>query len=221
MKKSILFLCLIGTSSHAALVSLTPGTISGGVATTLTFTDGNITLSGFIGSVATAFNNNPTRLGIPGTNANAFNDPDTNPNNGNEQKLQFAFNSTSGLTMFMWDFSRADGPGADSGVSITGFSADPGASFSGNVAGISSTYSAGILRFNIPGATFADADGIITFSNPGASSGQTLLLKVTDEDQAGAQLAITGIQYDNAVPEPSSLLLPALAGLALAVRRRR
>ena len=111
------------------IVSLSPAQING-QAKAASFANDDVTLVPLIGTTPATFNSLAARLGIPGTNANAFNDPDTNPDNGNEQKLRFVFAPHAGLTGLSWDWSRADGPGSRSGVTITGFTADPGATFS-------------------------------------------------------------------------------------------
>ncbi|MDQ8191562.1 PEP-CTERM sorting domain-containing protein [Roseibacillus persicicus] len=219
--KYTLALSLTGlVSLPAAVVTLSTPDINGGVSTTSSFSDGNLTLTPLQGTSAATFNAHGIRLGIDdfGTNANSFNDPDTDPNNGNEEKLQFDFAPTVGLSSISYDFSRADGTGANDGVIISGFTADPGVTFSISNANLFAVYNAGSVRLNLPGSLF---DGTETFINfdPAASAGQTLLLSVTDTTQAGAQLAIRSISYDT-IPEPSSTALLALGGLALLRRRR-
>lgn len=192
-------------ASQAVLVSLTPDLINLGNSATTNYTDSSVTLTPLIGSTPATFNTNAGRLGIDdqGTNAQAFNDPDTDPNNGNEEKLRFEFQPGAGLTQIGWDFSRADGATIDDGVTITGFTQDPLASFSGNTAGFPAiNYDAltGTLQFGVPVVpAFSNDDGFIDFGNPVASSGATLELKVTDTDQSGAQLAITLIVYQDDV----------------------
>lgn len=212
-------------STQADIVTLTPGDINGGDTNTAMFDDGSLQLVPLIGNTPTTFNANASRLGVDGngTNANAFNDIDTDPNNDNDERLSFSFAATAGLTQLSWDFSRADG--ANSGVFITGFSSDPGASFSGNTGGFSSVFDAltGTLSFELPNPPgFSDNDGFLDLSNPFASAGQKLELRVIDLDLAGAQLAITSISYDNnVVPEPTSFLVVASCCSACFVRRKR
>jgi hypothetical protein len=192
---------LIAAPALALVVDLTPGQINGNDTNTASFTDGMITLTPFVGDTQSTFNPSSVRLGIDGTgtNANAFNDPDVDPNNGNEEKLQFQFASGVGLSRIAYDFSRADGPGLDDGVIITGFLVDPQVSFSISNPTLFANYAAGRLRLNIPGGLFSGTAVDINFGVPSASAGQTLLLSVTDTTQAGAQLAITGISYDDDV----------------------
>ncbi len=178
---------LIAAPALALVIDLTPGQINNGDTNTASFTDGKITLTPFVGETQSTFNANAERLGIDGTgtNANAFNDPDVDPNNGNEEKLQFEFDATVGLSRIAYDFSRADGPGLDDGVIITGFLVDPQVSFSVDNPNLFGNYAAGRLRLNIPSGLFNGNDVDINFGVPSASAGQTLLLSVTDTTQAG------------------------------------
>lgn len=221
MKCSLFIAGLLTTASQAVITTLTPGTISGLNTATASYSDLNVTLTPFIGSTPATFNANATRLGVDdqvGTNANAFNDIDIDPSNGNEEKLRFAFSPTVGLSSIAYDFSRSDGPGANDGVIITGFTADPGITFSISNASLFAVYSAGSVRINIPGSLFNGTETFINF-DPNASRGQTLNMTVTDSTQAGAQLAIRSIAYD-VVPEPTISLLGGLGFLALFRRRR-
>lgn len=198
----------------SAEVILTPATINGGSSATTQYSDANVTLTPLQAGTPATFNANAVRLGIDdfGTNANAFNDPDTNPNNGNEEQLRFAFAANAGLRTLSWDFSRADGPDTQSGVNISGFAFDPRVSLTG--AGTSpATYNAstGTLNIQLSGSAFVDPDGVLTL-DPGASAGQTLLMTVTDTTQAGAQLAVTGISYEDNVTTKAPVItqdLPA------------
>jgi hypothetical protein len=213
-------------SASASIVTLTPGDINGEDTNTAVFDNGDVIMRALIGGAAATFNGNAARLGIDdqGTNANGFNDPDTDPNNGNEEMLEMAFSSTAGLTQMSWDFSRA------ANIEISGFLSDPGASFSGQFQDpngvepdLSATYDAlsGTLSFALPfNIAFGNNDGFLDLANAAASAGATLTLKVTDVNEAGAQLAITSISYDNNVPAPAGAALLAGAGLFVARRRR-
>ncbi len=201
----------VTTSALSVEITLTPGDINGLDTNTTSFSTGSgigspgdLTLTPLIGNTPATFNDNATRLGIDdqGTNAAAFNDPDTDPNNGNEEKLRFEFGS-AGLTQIDFDFARADGGTADDGLTITGFLADPGVTVS--VPEFTPVFDAlsGDLFLELPvGISFVSPDVSIFFGNPSASEGQTLELRVTDTDQAGAQFPITLIAYEDS---PSSL----------------
>lgn len=198
-------LSLLGfaVTAQAVVINLDPLTITGGDSSTASFSDGEITLTPLQAGVPATFNEaagGQARLGIDdfGTNINAFNDPDTDPNNGNEEQLRFEFSATSALANIVYDFSRADGPGDNDGVIITGFNADPLITFSVDNPNLFSVYDAGsgTARLNIPGSLFNGTDVVVDFTNFEASRGETLLMSVTDTTQAGAQLAITGIGYD-------------------------
>lgn len=207
----------------AQTVDLLPSDINLGDTTTSVFSDGALTLTPFIGDTQDTFNANAVRLGIDdnGSNNNAFNDPDTDPTNGNEERLIFDFEETFGLTRIAYDFSRADGPGDSDGVIISGFLSDPGVTFSLDDPDLFSVYDDvnGTVRLNIPGSLFDGNDIDVNF-DVAASAGQTLELSVTDTTQAGAQFAITGISY-SAVPEPAAATTLALLGLVGLCFRRR
>lgn len=216
----------VAAVASASIVTLTPDVINGGDTNTSVYDNSEIRLSALIGGAAATFNASGARLGIDdqGTNANAFNDPDTDPNNGNEEMLQMEFVSNTGLTQMSWDFSRAQT------VTISGFLADPGASFSGQFSDpngvepdLSATFDAiaGALTFSLPfNISFGNNDGFLDLANAAASAGATLTLKVTDDSQAGAQFALTSLSYDNAVPAPAVLGVIGAAGI-LGTRRRR
>ncbi|QEG23405.1 PEP-CTERM sorting domain-containing protein [Mariniblastus fucicola] len=218
----------MAVAAMADEVNLLPGDISQGSTDTSFFTDGTISLTPFIGNTQDTFNNNAVRLGIDSTgtaNANAFNDSDTDPGNGNEERLTFGFVANAGLTRIAYDFSRADGTGPEDGVIISGFLSDPGVTFSVSNANLFAEYDAvaGSVRINIPGSLFNGNDVDINF-DAASSNGQLLSMSVTDTDQAGAQFAITGIGYENqisAVPEPATGACITLFGLAAFTRRRR
>ncbi|MBX2850521.1 MAG: PEP-CTERM sorting domain-containing protein [Phycisphaeraceae bacterium] len=216
---------LVLATASASAVTLTPTDIHGGDTNTVSFSDGNLTLTPLLGGAATTFNSAAGRLGADpaGTsNANGFSDPDTTVGNANDETLTFQFASGFGLSGLSWDFARADGPNAESGVFISGFTADPLAVISGPQAGVNTvTYfgGTGTLQIELPLANFANPDNFITFGNLAASDGQTLVLSVSDTTEAGALFPITTVSYD-VVPEPSSLGLIGLGGLLIARRRR-
>ncbi len=194
------------TGANAAIVTLTPDQINGEDTTTASFSNADVTLTPQVGGVDSTFNGGAARLGIDGTgsNANAFNDQNTTAGDADDESLVIAFAANAGLAGLSWDFSRADGPLPTDGVNISGFLADPGASFTGD-AGVVATYAAGVLNLQLSGAEFKNPDTFLTLAVPGASAGQTLVLTVNDSTQANAQLAITSFSYDDdtvAVPEP-------------------
>jgi hypothetical protein len=210
--------------SDAKTVTLLPSDINGGDTNTASFSNAHITLTPFIGSTQDTFNANATRLGIDnnGTNNNAFVDPDTDPNNDNDERLQFIFAADAGLSQIQWDFSRADGD-APSGINISGFIADPVATLSGAVTtSPPPVYDAGTgtLNFQMTGTDFGNPPGFVDLANPSASFGQTLWMRVVDTDQVAPQLAIESISYV-VIPEPSALLLGGLAVLGLVRFERR
>ena len=221
-------LALAGVAG-AELINLTPADINGGDTTTAQFSDGDLTLTPYVGGVQNTFNNNAVRLGIDGTgtNVNAFNDPDQIAGNANDETLVFEFSATSGLTQISYDFSRARGPLATDGITISGFLFDPMATLVGpasatDQSSVSYNAGTGTLQLIIGGGDFV-GDDVTLQLNSSPSTGQTLTLEVHDSVQAGAQFAITGIQYNNAstIPEPTSVALLGLAGLPLITRRRR
>lgn len=221
---SIVVLAAVSAGASAQIVTLTPDQINGLDTNTASFNNGDVEMIPLVGNTPSTFNAGGARLGIDGqgTNNNAFNDPDTIANNGNEEKLQMTFAETAGLTQISWDFSRAEL------IEITGFSADPGASFSGRnfdpngvFPDLSATYDSmtGTLAFALPfNIGFGPDLGFLDLANADASAGETLTLMVTDTNNPGGQLAIRSISYDSAVPAPASLA--ALLGFGVVGTRR-
>ena len=216
----------LSSAATAEVITLTPDLINLGDSSTTLFSNADLTLTPLIGASPATFNDNGGRLGIDdqGTNGQAFNDPDTDPNNGNEEGLQFEFASNAGLTQIAWDFSRAET------ITISGFLADPGASFSGQffdpngvVPDLSALYDSGsgTLTFSLPfNIAFGGNQGFLDLSNAAASAGATLFLTVTDTNEAGAQLAIRSLSYENAVPAPGTAAIALLVAGTFAGRRR-
>ena len=212
----------VASSSEATTITLTPTDIHGDDTNTASFTDGNLTLTPTIGAGPTTFNGNPARLGVDGvgTNNNAFNDPDTDPNNGNEEILTYEFATDVGLSQIAYDFSRADGPGAADGVVFTGLLSNPNVTFSVSDPNLFAVYDVGTqsVRLNIPGQLFGGALVEVNFA-PSASAGQTLTMTTIDTTQAGAQLAIRSISY-TVIPEPTTATIAGIALVVGLVRRR-
>lgn len=218
---------LLPLGVNAATVTLTPSDIHGDDTTTTQFSNAFLTITPFIlgATTPTTFNADPARLGIDGngTNNGAFNDPDTIIGNDGEEGFTLSFVSTAGLSQISWDFSRFrldnDGLG---GVLITGFLADPMPVLSG-VGGFDTSFDAATGTLRIISGGFSEDDTFLDL-NPAASAGQTLTFSVNDTTQAGGQLAVTSITFDDdvvAIPEPSSALLLGLVGFAGLLRRKR
>lgn len=187
--------------ASAAVVTLTPPDINQGDTNTTSYSDANVTLTPFIGATPATFNDGANWLGIDdqsGTNPNSFNDIDTDPDNGNEEQLQMVFQANAGLSQITWQWSRADGP--DGGVEISGFTGNPCASLGGVAEGLPVTYNdvTKTLRFEIPAGLWSGNTGSVNLADTGASQGATLMVKVFDADQAGAQLSISSLSYDDA-----------------------
>jgi hypothetical protein len=175
------------------------------------------------------FGGNDLRFGIfGGTNNAAIDDGDGVLGGADAESLGILLNADNNimgnvgaLQSLSWDFSRADGPAADSGVFISGFLADPMAVLSGAVSNSSVDYSAGTLRLDLGATDFGNPDGTVTLGNLAASAGQSLNITIADSTQGFPQIAITNIEALSVVPEPTSLALLAFGFAGLAVRRRR
>ncbi|MEO0529836.1 MAG: hypothetical protein AAF266_04575 [Planctomycetota bacterium] len=226
-----LAVALVGAALPAGATPMTttlsPEDINGADSNTISFADSGVTLTPLQAGTPATFNGGTARLGIDdfGTNVNAFNDPDTDPNNGNEEELRYEFATNTGLSQLVYDFSRADGDGPDDGVVFSGFVSDPGVTFSIGGAPVSeidlfAVYDAGAgsVRLNIPGRLFGGTQYEVNF-DPAASAAQTLLMRTTDTTQGGAQLAIRSISY-TVLPEPTAFAPFAVAAAGLAARVR-
>jgi hypothetical protein len=222
-----------GTYSNADMITGADlGGVAGGAADlgistfTTTAQNGLLTITG-----SGNFGGNDVRFGVfGGTNNAAFDDGDGVLGGADAESLAIALNADTNISgnvgalqSLSWDFSRADGPAADSGVFISGFLADPMAVLSGGVANSSVDYSAGTLRLNLAGADFGNTDGVVTLSNLAASAGQNLNLTIADSTQGSPQIAITNLEAVSftSVPEPTSLVLFSFGFAGLAIRRRR
>jgi hypothetical protein len=188
---------------------------------------GTVSISAYFGDTAAVPNalinsNNLNFFGVNSqltlagdNNVNAINDRDGILGGADQERLQLVLDSGYGLSGITWNFSRADGPLATDGVSISGFAFNPGATFSGGISG-TPTFSGGVLNFQI--STFNGTVNTITFANPAASYGATLEIIVADSTQSGAQFASRTFTV---VPEPSSMALIALGVGAMVAARKR
>lgn len=214
--------------ANAATINLTPTDVSGVDTNTAQFSDGQLTITPFVhdgtGFVQDTFNGNAARLGIDnnGTNNNAVADNDDVVGNAGDEAFEYAFSPTAGLSKITYDFSRAFAAGTNDGVVFTGFRSNPNVTFSIVEPDLFAIWEAAssTLRLNIPGRLFGGAQVDINFNNVNASVGETIFMTVNDTSQAAPQLAIRGISYD-IVPEPASLSIVCLAGIAMLVRRKR
>ncbi len=190
-------------AADAAPVKITGPTI---VDRAVPFSDGSITISPFgPGGVPVSFGPGANFLGpLGGSNDNGVDDVDGNPLTTNDQeRLDVTLAPGVGLTQFEYAYTRANP------VLITGFSADPLASFGlnpgnsgslafdsgNNVLAIFQLYNAGTSQLN--------------FGNSIATAGQTLSFTVSDYNQTGPQLAFSSFTYDT----PSTLLPGDVDGL--------
>ena len=110
---------------------------------------GPVTISAFLGETEVTPNSfinngNLTFLGINSTSltndngVNSINDVDGVVGGGDQERMRLEIDTGYYLTNLTWAWSRADGPLPTDGVSISGFSSDPGVVFSGGTAGIRS-----------------------------------------------------------------------------------
>ena len=198
------------------------------------FNFGAATVSAFFGSSASTPNAlinsaNPAYLGVnssafpPDGNVNAINDRDGVAGGADQERLRIELQNRHGLARLTWQWSRADGPLATDGVSISGFHADPQAVFSGGIGAAAPVYSTGRLTFQI--SAFNGNVNTVTFANPAASSNATLEITVADSTQAGPQFALRSLSFRHfnrppvatnltlTVPLGGSATLHVLAGL--------
>jgi hypothetical protein len=185
---------------------------------------GQVVVSAFLGDTAVTPNAqinsaNLSFLGVAGgANANSIDDADGIFGGADQERLRLTLDSGYGLSQLSWQYSRADGPLATDGVSISGFLSDPGASFTGGLSTNAPTYSGGVLNFQPvwTGATLQT----VSFANLIASDGAILEIVVADSTQGNAQFTATEFQLA-VVPEPSTFALLGLGAAGLFLARRR
>lgn len=224
MKKTLFALGLLSGVSTAATIV---GSDTAGTVGAYTTADTLVTLTPYteIGTPTVGSMNAGGFIGVNGgTNNNAVDDGDgLSTTLGDREALDLTFDPTVGFSRIAFAFSRADGPSSIDGITISGFTADPGVSVLDPVGApfvdVRWDSGSGTVYAEISGAQFNGTDRTLVFSNHFASAGNTLRLTVTDTTQGAPQAAIRSISYE-VVPEPSVALLGALGLLGL-VRRRR
>jgi len=186
------------------------------------FNYGPATLSAFFGAAASTPNAlinsaNLSYLGVNSSavptdsNANAINDRNGAAGGTDQERLRITLQNRHGLARLTWQWSRADGPLATDGVSISGFNSNPGAVFSGGISAANPIYSSGKLTFQI--TAFNGTVNTITFTNPAASSNATLEITVADSTQATPQFAMTSLSFMNLNQSPVAPVIPMSVSL--------
>lgn len=216
-------LVVIGVATSCGdAASIAPGDLTDGDAT-YTTPDGKVTLTPFAaGGGAGTLGVAGCCFGVTGgTNNVAVTDGDGDPlTTADREALDIALAADAYLTDLNFIFTRANGPNADDGIEISGFSANPGASLDAGAAGdgVTTTYSSGTLYVN-HGWRGGNVT-TVSFSNSLASFGQTITIGANDSDETASQAALNGIGYQ-AIPEPTTFLLAGVALVALAGGRKR
>ena len=190
------FLTAIAVMSLSIVAQAQPVTITGADTMDVVgaFTDGVITITPRDDSGAiTGFGPSPQFMGpVGGTNANAINDADGDPSTTDDRDtLEVSLTNGSALRDIGFAFSRANP------IAISGFAADPLATYSSNPGNGSLAYDASSGTLGIFYNSFTGAQVVIDFANAAATDGQTLLFEVADMQQPGPQLAMNQVTYDD------------------------
>jgi hypothetical protein len=129
-----------------------------------------------------------------GTNGAAVDDADGVLGGTDSERWEYVLGTGFGLTNLEFIFTRA------TPIVLSGFISDPQASVDAAAAssGVVTSYSNGTLTMNHLWRGGAITD--LVFANPGASSGQTITLRVADAAQAAPQAAIYAFEWDAASP---------------------
>jgi hypothetical protein len=198
------------TISHT---NITAGTSS------FTSADANLTLAPYAagGGAGTFGSTSGCCIGVSGgTNGSGIDDVDGNPlTTADRERMDISLASDAVLDNIGFIFTRADGPLPTDGIVISGFASNPLATV--DPASVPATYANGSLYINH--GWRGGAVTTVSFANIGATVGRTLSIEVNDSNQGGPQVVINNLNY-SIVPEPSTLLLGALASLLTFGRKR-
>jgi len=187
----VAIMSVLAAAAPAAAASFSDADISPLFNTSNMFTsaDGLVTVTG-----SANFGGGGGFWGVAGgTNGGAVDDADGNPaTTGDQESLAFQFNSTVGLSMISFTFTRANP------IRISGFSSNPGATVTTDPgsSNITAAWDANNNSVTIFHPWHGGDISEVSFAAPGASAGQTLTLSVEDLGEAGPWAAIHSVTYD-------------------------